>query len=258
MKEQILKNLILGNWSFDYLMPLFHEAVNLRCQTQGITSNAHLFVKSLAAFTKIDKFDYQISNKQFVQIPITLQNFLKKNSIPGDPVPCSSNVNTTFIETINLLQKTSPQSYIAWENHIDGIVKISGGNFYGASHPHIIAVILLGDKFFNSPTRDRALSLVHEMGHQELFLINTLDRLVQQGFEYSMLHAPFQGKERPPIARLHSLFALFRMVQFERENGILRSNNYDLLCDNIQSFRDGELTPFGLKTVESICAWASN
>lgn len=239
-------------------MPLFHEAVDQRCQKLGTIQNVYLFVKSLKAFTNIDIFDVKIFEKQLVQIPHSIQNILEANGIPGVPAPYSSECTLAVFEAVNLIRQTSPQSYISWDTHIEGIMQISGGDFYGASHPHIMSMILLGDKFYQASIMDRALSLVHEMGHQELFLINTMDRLVQRGFEYNMLHAPFQGKERPPIGRLHSLFALFRMVQFERENGIFQTNNHDLLRANLESFCGDELTPFGAKAVESIRLWASN
>lgn len=96
------------------------------------------------------------------------------------------------------------------------------------------------------------------MGHQELFLINTLDRIVNHEFDFNMIHAPFQGRERPPIARMHSLFALYRMVQLERKSGISRGANSELMKENLNGFSDGELTDFGSSIVSALQNWFFN
>ncbi len=97
-----------------------------------------------------------------------------------------------------------------------------------------------------------AVSLIHEMGHQELFLINLLDRLVNSDFDYNLVHAPFQGKERPPIGRLHSLFDFFRMIQFERSANLNCVRHEELYLETENSFENGELTFFARELIESI------
>lgn len=95
---------------------------------------------------------------------------------------------------------------------ITGFLRVSGVNFRSASHPHIFGLILLGDGVREQTAQDLAVSVVHEMAHQELFLVNLLDRLVNEPWDYNQVHAPFQGMKRPPIGRLHSMWALYRMV----------------------------------------------
>ncbi len=255
MKEQILRNLIQGRWSFRDLLPLYTLALDERCRQRRINLEIPVSAKSLAAFTsRCTKYD--LREHQIIEIPQEIATFLQQNDIPGQPISLSTYEVQLRTEALDLIQYSAPESFLTWRA-MDGVIRISGGDFYGASHPHLMTMILLGDKFFQVNKLDRALSLVHEMAHQELFLINTLDRLVEYGSEYNMIHAPFQGKERPPIARLHSLFALFRMVQLERQNNILLSNNLDLLVANIKSFRNGELTPYGMKVVEHIHSWTA-
>ena len=260
MKENILDNLKSARWSFHNLLPLYNAAINQRCVKQNLDIKKPLFARSLATFTATTEachYSYKLEQNTLKAPEGLFEDFLAKNNIPGLPIDFDSNEIQLLTDALGLMEDKSKNSYYAWEYAIEGTLRISGGDFYGASHPHVASLILLGDKFFKGSRFDQALSLVHEMGHQELFLINTLDRLVQTGSEYSMLHAPFQGKERPPIARLHSLFALFRMVQFERENGLNTSTNLDLLVANLSSFKENELTDFGSKVVENIHFWTA-
>ncbi len=100
--------------------------------------------------------------------------------------------------------------------------------------------------------KNLAVSIVHEMAHQELFLINVLDRLVEESADFSLVHAPFQGIVRPPIGRLHSLYALFRMVEFEKQSGLPNERHQQLIFDTIDSFQDFELTDFARQLVRAI------
>jgi len=98
-------------------------------------------------------------------------------------------------------------------------LKIEDVVFRSASHPHIFGVMLVGEPIKNFTAEQVAVSIVHEMAHQELFLITLLDRLINQAYDYHEIHAPFQGRKRPPIGRIHSLWALYRMVQFQNKIG---------------------------------------
>ena len=95
-----------------------------------------------------------------------------------------------------------------------------------------------------------AVMIILVIAHQELFLINLLDRLVNQPFDYNEVHAPFQGTKRPPIGRLHSMWALYRMVQFQKIQNEVDYKYRELLVKNVEAFEDQELTPFGKKLVE--------
>jgi hypothetical protein len=136
------------------------------------------------------------------------------------------------------------------ESNITGFIRVAGVNFRSASHPHIFGLILLGDGVLEQSTPQLAVSVVHEMAHQELFLVNLLDRLVNEPWDYNQVHAPFQGTKRPPIGRLHSLWALYRMVQFQRSIGNINQKHQDLLRQNVEAFEDQELTSFAKKLVE--------
>ncbi len=112
-------------------------------------------------------------------------------------------------------------------------------------------MILLGDGVREQTAQELAVSVVHEMAHQELFLVNLLDRLVNEPWDYNQVHAPFQGMKRPPIGRLHSMWALYRMVQFQRSIGDINQKHQVLLQQNVEAFEDQELTSFA-KTLVGI------
>jgi hypothetical protein len=124
---------------------------------------------------------------------------------------------------------------------------LRGVPFRGASHPHF-----LGSVFHcfrpNDSIFDFLVSLVHESAHQELFLINFIDRLINEEYDFNLIHAPYQNKERPPIGRLHSLHALFRMIQFAKIYDEKNERVPFLVSkfrQNLYSFEQNELTHFG-------------
>jgi HEXXH motif-containing protein len=115
-------------------------------------------------------------------------------------------------------------------------------------------LILIGDGVHDSKrAKQLAVSVVHELAHQELFLMNLLDRLVNQPFDYNEIHAPFQGTKRPPIGRLHSYVGACTVwFSFKKyKTGETDQKYQELLTDKIsEAFEDQELTPFGKKLVE--------
>ena len=133
---------------------------------------------------------------------------------------------------------------------VAAFVRVRSVNFRSASHPQIFGLILIGDGALELTAKQLAVSIVHELAHQELFLINLLDRLVNQPFDYNEVHAPFQGTKRPPIGRLHSMWALYRMVQFQKIQNETDQKYQELLLKNVEAFEDQELTPCGKKLVE--------
>jgi hypothetical protein len=91
-------------------------------------------------------------------------------------------------------------------------LKVKNVDFRGASSPHSLGKISIGERFFELSHFEQSQSLVHELAHQELFLVNFTDKLVTKN---ETRFAPFQGRPRPTIARIHALFALWRMIQFQ-------------------------------------------
>lgn len=180
---------------------------------------------------------------------------MKKNGFESEIGTVKQKGQLDFENSVHNLARLSPSSKIAFDYGISGFIYLKDQQFRGASHPHLLSLIMIGESFFKLTETDMSLSIVHEMAHQELFLINTVDRIVQSKFEENLLEAPFQRALRPPLTRMHSLFALYRMVQFERECGVAASKNANLLNRNLESFLPSELTPFGSGMVDSIRKW---
>lgn len=129
---------------------------------------------------------------------------------------------------------------------LEFIIILKNVPFRGASHPHFMGSIFLNSNSFYDST-ELYNSLIHELAHQELFLINFIDRLVNKEFDYNLIHAPYQGMLRPPIGRLHSLHALYRMIQFNKMTPH-PSKNQELFIskfkENLKSFNISEMTEF--------------
>lgn len=260
MKRKILDNLSSGSWSILEILNPFELALKKRLLTKGYSHESLLFLKTLKAFT-----DFQISDNQFLltdrvltSMPSSMANFFTERSIPGIFRPVLSEEVDLATKSLASLKELYPTENALFDLFPSAFIFLKNADFYGASHPHILGAIILGEKFCQGQVFDATLSIIHEMGHQELFLINTLDRVVVQEFDFNMIHAPFQGRERPPIARMHSLFALYRMVQLERKSGIYQSANSELMKENLTSFSSGELTDFGSSMVLALQKWFLN
>lgn len=128
------------------------------------------------------------------------------------------------------------------DDSISMFIRLSSARFRSASHPHLFGSILIGDGVDKQSAEEIAVSIVHEFAHQELFLVNLIDRLVNREFDFNEIHAPFQGRARPPIGRLHSMWALYRMVQFQKISGKVDESHRQLLSRSVKSFQAGELT----------------
>ena len=141
-------------------------------------------------------------------------------------------------------------------NFVEYVSFVVQGNYYGASHPHYLGTLFLGARDQHDFI-DFAVSMVHECAHQELFLLNFVDRLVSEGWDHSQVHAPYQEKSRPTIGRLHSAHALYRMVQLlsvVEPSGQRHRKFSKILRQNRDAFLPGELTPLGSILIEEVYA----
>ncbi len=151
-----------------------------------------------------------------------------------------------WLSTFRKFCAESPK-YGSLNNFLEYAFFLDRVKFRGASHPHFLGSLFLHIEPSDS-TFDFLVSLIHESAHQELFLLNFTDRLVNEKYDFNLIHAPYQNKARPPIGRLHSLHALFRMIQFAMN---FDPHNEKLpffiskFKQNIHSFAPEELTDFG-------------
>ncbi len=155
-----------------------------------------------------------------------------------------------FSESVSFLQKNSPDFATEVKAVLRHFIKVSSHQkFAAASHPHVWGTIIISDHFLEMTPAERSLSLVHESAHQELFLINLLDRLVAKESEFALVHAPFQGKERPPIARLHAAHVLYRMCQYNKQLGENYLQDIMMLRQTLETFGQNDLTDFAQKAL---------
>lgn len=136
----------------------------------------------------------------------------------------------------------------------ESFFRISDSDFCGASCPQAFGIYFLGDQFFRATPSDRHLSFVHELAHQELFLLQLVDRLVESSANESLVFAPYQGRLRPPIGRIHSLWALYRMVQHAELMSCDKRFLNKKFEQTVSSLSDNELTSFGKKLVDTAIA----
>lgn len=227
-----------------------------------------IIIKDLAPLLQ-DQLDTKISN--YVDKPHGIQLFLKTmfhyGLISSEQLrPFQEDLHLPLIQKLGAVIDVSIQvkkifplhdTYLAgtiWSNlssfdiHICDVANCS---FKGASHPHFMGLLFINLGLLKTDA-DFDLSVVHEIAHQELFLLNLLDRLVLGSISPSLIHSPYQNKVRPTIGRLHSAHALYRMIQYElhlkRFNNVERFRKY--LNDTILTFSTEELTAFGYLLID--------
>lgn len=131
------------------------------------------------------------------------------------------------------------------------IVIYDGTEWIASSQPHYLGAIFLNRSLLSTPAL--AETIVHELAHQELFCLNLVDRLVMPEADKKQVYAPFQKLARPPIGRLHSAHALFRVGQFLAP-GEAFSETLKCLAETVMTFERGDLTELGTFLVEECYA----
>jgi HEXXH motif-containing protein len=160
-----------------------------------------------------------------------------------------------FDAALGVLAERLPATHAALMRWIQRVVVVqgeAGEDGVAGSSPRFLGCILVPAKYFERPAAALAGELVHEMAHQELFVLNAFDRLVQPSADNVMRYSIFAGVRRPTIGRLHAAHAIFRMIQVARatEQGsrLLRGQ----LRLTTRTFRSDDLTPFAQRVVRDV------
>lgn len=253
--ERVLNELESGSWTLQSIAPSFRRRLAATSKMNPFSKSITEYCMSFYGETSVD----QISCPFECQ-PIDPRNLSKKATFlienviaeyGGSRIICfETAVEENLREALKLIENSNINLASLTKEILSGFIRIENVNFRSASHPHVFGLILIGDGVKQQNSSQMAVSIVHELAHQELFLVNLLDRLVNQPFDYHEVHAPFQGVKRPPIGRLHSLWALYRMVQFQNEIGEVNQKYKSLLKQNLEAFEEQELTNFAKKLVE--------
>jgi hypothetical protein len=263
--EKLKIALIDNLWIFPILLPEVKNKIctKLNIEKSDINNTSITYLTASLYRSNIANCTLPILKNQLGLTPIT------KDSIYGEyfSIQIKTIFNNAKILNSFQLPNNIEQWLIEFKKHCDkqenlnclnhfleNAIFLNEVNFRGASHPHFLGTLFLQVRD-NDTLFDFMVSLIHESAHQELFLLNFVDRLINSQFDYNLIHAPYQNKERPPIGRLHSLHALYRMIQFikiidpKNENLNFYISKFKL---NLNSFMPGELTEFGCFLREEI------
>lgn len=199
-----------------------------------------------------DFFIQHVQNSFWSQVALQELKIETKN-------PCrqfTAEQKKIFLESLEDLKKTSLQRYLDWINIFQGALLVDTNIFTTDSSPKLFGMFILSAKFFDLSYDKRLEHLIHELGHQEVFLLNLVDKLSPGHARSSFKYAPFQRKLRDPLGRLHSYFALYRSIELSYLSQkspfpfCLEDNYEEMLEVNKVSLTQDELTPFAYLLLE--------
>jgi hypothetical protein len=249
--ESILNKLRKFEWAMDLIHPNFRESLLSRSQithadTLTTFLSAYHYKKVIPPTSELSQLTSGIfvasdnaneSNEYWTMALETVAN--------GRPTTLEK-IDVAHLRLLNsavkLIEEICSDTYGALVRNVGIFCIFDSEKFRSASHPHYYGTLFL--KKIQSVEK-LAVSIVHELAHQELFLLNLTDRLILADFDQKFEMAPLQSKLRPSIARLHSAHALFRMQQFCSKGKIKQEKNYaKLLRETKETFTGEELTHF--------------
>lgn len=256
-KANIIEDISKGTWALD----------NLSCKIKERIEKDEFFKSKNLIFSPLSVKNYLVTYYCKINSPFSTLFYNCTESI---------DFNTVILNKINksgYVDKFSDLEEQAILNALDNIKKINNGysifiddlsfikiksnDFKSASSPHLIGAIVLTDQINFNNNFELCRSIIHELAHNELFLINFYDRLIKVGQDNEFAYSPYQNQARPPIGRLHSLWAIFRMLQFGRMQNTSVDKELELFDKTINSL-EGILTEFGNKLIYSIKHYAEN
>lgn len=252
MNLSIQQHLKSGDWVVGEISDRLR--IQLSQHQPSVDVEPGLTTRSLAHYKKLNLLDVKIesSSKGIDDLVVSNSAKLAIDSILAREIEgaslssgFSSSESEKLKSAIEIIRKSDKPIEQLLNKLVQTFLKAENVHFRSASHPHLMGSIILSSKVTEQSMNQIAISIVHELAHQELYMLNLIDRLVVKAFDHNEIHAPFQGRKRPPIGRLHSMWALLRMVQFERKIGANFERHADLLKQNCLAFDPQELTEFG-------------
>ncbi len=257
----IIGELQAGRWVIPRLIGVFEQALVSRLDP-SIASEWPLFIKTAAYYRILDDLELKF-NVEFQTsingLSIDVNNKFTRASVPGyEPLPQTqvSKIEVDRIWTC-LVEYDRSLSEI-FNSTITNTLVVSGCSFKAASSPLIFGCLIASQALMKVSKEELALSLVHELAHHELFLINTTDRLVAAEGDQNFKYAPLQKKNRPTIGRLHSAHVLYRMIQFQESIEINADKNKQLLEQTCQTLKSDELTQLANMMIEKVYSQCLN
>jgi hypothetical protein len=211
--DQLKVSLIRNKWIIDELLTPVRSkfAYELKCSVNEQTSTTYL---TTSYYKPGDISSGVDSNKcKTLQIISSLSHlapyFTKQTAYIFKAGTLLKNSNLIDItenwikEFINFCE--IQPNYQSLNNFLEYAILLEKVPFRGASHPHFLSSLFLQLKPEDTKF-DFLVSLIHEAAHQELFLVNFVDRLVNEKFDHNLIHAPYQNKVRPLCLRSVAIF----------------------------------------------------
>jgi hypothetical protein len=265
-----------GRWTFPRLGPGFIEEMVLRAQALAGADPgrdriaalpsyrlAALALKAVdpdVAFTGSDGPSLLLDlGEDQAQPPIFWRAFLRSFNSDGyypDTPPAeycrpTADHHRVLDAVVSLLRERTPHTHASFTGCISRILLVQGAPLNGSS-PRFFGCLLLPASLLAIAPDRIAAQLVHELAHQELFVLNAYDRLVARAGDDVIRFSAFAGVRRPTMGRLHAAHALFRMIQHSRQTGGSTFVNRLKLRLTTHDFREGELTPVGQTIVDEV------
>lgn len=255
LKDEIISNLKNQEWSFDTLFPDFDESLKLKSDKSFITSRCAEYYLNSEIDVLINEpatyYPYLITANDSCGFWDYVLEKISSDTIKFRLADFNPEHIESILESLIKIKKNDPIVYSYFKKYIPFILVVEKNEAYSLSTPHLFGTIILSENLFSS-TEDVDITLVHELAHQELFLINLIDSLINERFLSSLKYSPFQRKERPPLGRLHASHALFRMSQYSLKSNNCNHNSIKQeFAKMIATLQEFELTRLGNTILES-------
>jgi hypothetical protein len=254
--DSCIQSIRSGEWSSSRLRDEFYQNLigSKANGNESAITNPPLCMLTAARYRKLP----MISGWQVPRAAVgTIQ------LINGQSDPLAEIITQVLPARVNLLKNTDtgiaayqmaadsiesicPMTWREIQLVVDFIATADTQDYRSCSSPHALGCIIISSRGQKTNISELATSLVHEMAHQELFLVNLLDRLIISDADNQSTHSPYQNRARPPIGRLHSMAALSRMIQFRRRAELNVTDMEKLLIDTSDSLPNTILTTFGI------------
>lgn len=250
----LIKELQAGQWLLPKILTLFENALNSRIGFQN--SKLPNFLKTAINYKLINTDDIVTTVENQTAINdrnINLNQKLIDAIIPGYSTLVLTDNQQKEIKNIwSLLNSINPDLNDLFGKTITNILMVESKSFNAASSPLAFGCLFLSTNWIKLNNQEKALSLVHELAHHELFLINTIDRLVRHAENQEFKYSPLPKKMRPTIGRLHASHALFRLVTFKESIGKNSEQERRQLHETCSSFNIEELTVFSERLIKEV------
>ncbi len=245
-----------GQWVIDTLLPLFREALEAAVGKSGQALTALTMLRYRLVETPPPEL---IGGPEFLveqrDDPAT-RSFWDRAAghIKMDTRyrPAGEAESVSVRAALDFMNAADPNAYAALRCCIRHIVLLEGAPFGAKVHPWFFGCIFCHEHTLSTAPEEMSVTLMHELAHHELFLINLVDRLIALVADQDRRSVPWTSRKRPTIDRIHEAHAFFRTVRYQHLTGSESFHPAYLLGKAITTLPPQALTPFGAHLVHEI------